>query len=78
MGFISFLGHKGKVYVWIERFSHEELRLEIKSAEYKLDEKLVIKNEELRKTLLELMKNYKLSPELIHAKDITIATHLLL
>ena len=68
MGFISFLGHKGKVYVCIERFSHEELRLEIKSAEYK----------ELRKTLLELMKNYKLSPELIHAKDITIATHLLL
>jgi len=45
---------------------------------YELDEKRVIKNEELRKTLLELMKNYKLNPEAIYVRDITIATYLLL
>uniref|UniRef100_A0A7C5SX67 Uncharacterized protein n=1 Tax=Thermocrinis ruber TaxID=75906 RepID=A0A7C5SX67_9AQUI len=78
MGFILLLGTKGKVYVRIERVSHEELMLEIKGVGYELDNKLVIKNEELRKTLLELMKSFNLSPELIHAKDITICTYLLL
>jgi hypothetical protein len=77
-GFVVLLGLKGKVHVEIERLSHEELRLEITSSKYNLNEKAVIKNEELRKTLLELMQAYKLSPETVCTSDITISTYLLL
>jgi hypothetical protein len=78
MGLVSFLGPKGRMYVEIKRVSHEELQLEIVGVGYGWNEKRVIKNEELRKTLLELMKNYKLSPEAIYVRDFTIATYLLL
>ncbi len=78
MGGVSFVGPKGKVLVKIERISHNELQLEILGPGYGLNEKRIINNEELRNTLLELMKSYKLAPESIYAKDITICTYLLL
>jgi L-rhamnose isomerase len=77
-GDITLVGQNGKVHVEIKRLSHEELLLHISSPKYEVSENLVIKNEELRKTLLELMKKHNLSPELICTEDITIATYLLL
>ncbi|MFZ8785806.1 hypothetical protein [Thermocrinis sp.] len=78
MDTIHLVGLKGSVFVQIKRVSHEKLQLEILGLEYDLKEKAVIRNEELRKTLLELIKNYDLSPASIHVSDITIATYLLL
>ncbi len=75
---VDFVGPKGRVLVKIERLSHNELQLEIVGPEYGLNETRIINNEELRRTLLELMKSYRLSPETIYAKDITICTYLLL
>ncbi|MCI4453929.1 MAG: hypothetical protein JHC25_03145 [Thermodesulfobacterium sp.] len=77
-GNITLVGLKGKVHIKIDRLSHEDLLLEIIGPGYELNQKLAIKNEELRKTVLELMQTYKLSPELIYTQDITISTYLLL